>query len=160
MDIFIHFLHIAAAMFWVGGQLFLGLVLGPVARRQLAPPHRMSLTLAVAQRFKRFSHGALGVLLLTGLYHIRYVFLSSAGSFLDTSYGRLFTIKMGFLVLSLILSVLHDREWGPALTQLSHAPDSPEFIAASRRMLFWARFNIVVTLALVACAAALRHISY
>jgi uncharacterized membrane protein len=160
MDIFIHFLHIAAAMFWVGGHLFLAFILGPVARRQLPPPQRLPLTLAVAQRFKRFSHGALGVLLLSGLYHIRYVFLSSAGSFLGTSYGRLFTIKMGFLVLSLILSVLHDRKWGPALTKLSHAPDSPEFKTAARRMLFWARFNVVVTLALVACAAALRHISF
>lgn len=160
MDIFIHFLHIAAAMFWVGGQLFLALVLGPVARRQLAPPHRMPLTLAVAQRFKRFSHGALALLLLTGLYHIRYVFLSSAQSFLETSYGRLFAIKMGLLALSLVLGVLHDRTWGPTMSRLSDRPDSPEFKSAARQMIVWARIHIAVTLAVVACAAGLRHISF
>lgn len=160
MEIFVHFLHIVAAMIWAGGQLFLAFVLGPVARRQLAAPQRMPLTLAVAQRFKRFSHGALGVLLITGLYHVRYIFISSAESFLGTSYGRLFSIKMGLLALSLFLSVLHDRKWGPVMVRLADRPESPEFKSAAGRMIFWARFNIAVALAVVACAAGLRHISF
>ena len=160
MDIFIHFLHIASAMFWVGGQLFLALVLGPVARRQLAAPQRMPLTIAVAQRYKRLSHGALALLLFTGLYHVRYVFISSAESFLSTSYGRLLSIKMGLLALSLVLGVLHDRKWGPTLARLSDRPESPEFKSAATQMIFWARIHIAVTLTVVACAAGLRHISF
>lgn len=160
MDIFVHFLHIIAAMFWAGGQLFLAVVLGPAARQQMGPKERMPLTLAVAKRFKRLSHVALGLLVITGLYHVRYVFIGSVGSFLETSYGRLFSIKMGLLVLSLVLGILHDRRWGRAMVRLSDQPQSPEFKSASSKMIFWARINIVVTLALVGCAAALRHISY
>lgn len=160
MDIVIHFLHLTAAMTWVGGQLFLGLILGPTLRRALPPKERMPLSLAIALRFKRVSHGALGVLLLTGLWQVRYVFLSSVGSFAGTDYGRLFFLKMGALVVSLVLGVLHDKRWGPAMAQWSHSPVSPEFRTASRRMIFWARLNIVVTLAIVAFAAALRHTSF
>ena len=63
---------------------------------------------------------------------------------------------MGFLVLTLVLGVLHDKRWGPALVRTSHTPDSLDFKTATRRMIFWARFNIAATLAVVACAAALR----
>ena len=160
MAIFIHFLHLSAAITWVGGQLFLALVLAPTLRKNLSLKERLPVSLAVAHRFKRFSHGALGVLLLTGLWQVRYIFMSSVGSFSATAYGQLFFLKMGFLVLSLVLSLLHDKRWGPAMTRLSDGPESPEFKAATRRMIFWARLNILVTLAIVACAAALRHTSF
>lgn len=160
MDILIHFLHLTAATLWVGGQLFLALVLGPTLRKNLPPKERMPLSLAVAQQFKRISHGALGILLLTGLWQVRYIFFSSVGSFLGTEYGRLFLLKMGFLVLNLVLGILHDKRWGPAMARWSDTPESLEFRTATRRMIFWARFNIVVTLAIVACAAALRHTSF
>ena len=160
MDIAIHFFHLTAAMTWVGGQLFLALVLAPTLRQHLSVNERMPVSLSVAKRFKRVSHGALGVLLLSGLWQVRYLFLSSIGSFYSTAYGRLFFLKMGLLILSLALSVLHDKRWGPAMMRLSAAPDSPDFKASTRRMIFWARVNIFVTLAIVACAAALRHNSF
>lgn len=160
MAILMHFLHITAAMIWVGGQLFLALVLAPALRKKLLPQERMPLSLAIAQRFKRVSHGALGVLLLTGVWQVRYMFYSSVGSFSNTAYGRTFILKMGLLFLALVLSVLHDKKWGPALMQKSGSPDSPEFKAAAHRMIFWARVNIIVTLTIVACAAALRHTTF
>jgi hypothetical protein len=67
---------------------------------------------------------------------------------------------MVLLVTALVLGVLHDKRWGPALAKHSHSPESPEFKTAARRMIFWARLNIGVTLAVVACAAALRHTTY
>jgi putative copper resistance protein D len=160
MDIVIHFLHLAAAMIWAGGQLFLALVLGPTLRKNLSPKDRMPLSLAIARQFKRISHAALGVLLLTGIWQVRYVFLASVGSFTHTPYGRLFVLKMGFLMLALVLGVLHDKRWGPAVAKASATPDSLEFKTAVRQMIFWARFNIVVTLGIVAFAAALRHTNF
>lgn len=160
MDILIHFFHITAAMTWVGGQLFLALVLAPTLRKNLSLKERMPVSLAIARQFKRVSHGALGVLLLTGLWQVRYVFMSSVGSFLNTAYGQVFLLKMGFLFVSLVLSLLHDKRWGPAMTRFSDAPDSPEFKAATRHMIFWARLNILITLAIVGCAAALRHTTF
>ncbi|MBK8576242.1 MAG: DUF4149 domain-containing protein [Elusimicrobia bacterium] len=160
MDILIHFLHLAAAMIWVGGQLFLALVLGPTLRKSLPPKERMPLSLSIAQRFKRISHGALGVLLLTGLWQVRYVFLASLGSFTHTAYGQLFVLKMGLLVLTLVLGILHDKRWGPTMAKWSQSPESPEFKTATQRMIFWARLNVLVTLGIVACAAALRHSNF
>jgi putative copper resistance protein D len=160
MTTFLHFLHLAAALFWVGGQLFLALILAPILRKTLSPKDRMPLSLAIAQRFKRFSHGALGILILTGFWQVRYIFLASTGAFLETTYGQIFMLKMVFLVTALVLGLLHDKRWGPALTRTSHSPESTEFKTATRRMIFWARLNVGVTLAVVACAAALRHTYY
>jgi putative copper resistance protein D len=160
MTTFIHFLHLTAAIFWVGGQLFLALVLAPTLRKTLSPKDRMPLSLAMAQRFKRFGHGALGILILTGLWQVRYLFFSPTVDFLETPYGHIFWTKMVLLVTALVLGVLHDKRWGPALAKYSHSPESPEFKTAARRMIFWARLNIGVTLAVVACAAALRHTTY
>lgn len=160
MDILIHFFHLTAAMIWVGGQLFLALVLGPTLRKNIPTKERMPLSMAVARQFKKVSHGALGVLVLTGLWQVRYVFLASVGSFAGTDYGRIFVLKMGLLVLNLVLGILHDKRWGPAMAKAGETPDSPDFQTAARRMIFWARFNIVVTLGIVACAAALRHTTF
>ena len=159
MDIVLHFLHVTAAAVWVGGQLFLGLVLGPVLRRTLGPRERLPLSLAVALRFKRVSHGALGVLLLTGLWRVRHLFQASWDPWLSTPYGRVFILKMVLFALMLVLGLLHDRRWGPAVTALADQPDSPAFRDASRRMILWARLNILVTLSVLFCGVVLRHIS-
>jgi putative copper export protein len=160
MDIAFHFLHLIAAIVWVGGQVFLGLVMAPVLRRAMPVKDRLPISLAIAQRFKRVSHTALAVLLLTGLWSIRYVFFAGIDSFFFTSYGRIFAVKMILLALFLVLGVLHDVLWGPALTRLADRSDSVEFHNAARRMAFWARFNVGVALAIVLCSALLRHTSF
>ncbi len=160
MDIFFHFLHVVSVTVWVGGQLFLGLVLGPTVRRFLGPRERMPLSMAIALRFKRVGHGALGVLVLTGLWRVRYLFQTGLASFVDTAYGRVFLLKMALFVAMIVLGVVHDKVHGPALVALAERPDSPEYRAAARRMMAWARVNVLVALAVVFCGVVLRHLSF
>jgi len=160
MDIFLHFLHVVSVTVWVGGQLFLGLVLGPTVRQFLGPRERMPLSMAIALRFKRVGHAALGVLVLTGLWRVRYLFQTGLGSFADTTYGRVFLLKMVLFVAMVALGVLHDKVHGPALANLADRPDSPEYRAAARRMMAWARFNVLVALSVVFCGVVLRHLSF
>lgn len=160
MDVFFHFLHVVSVTVWVGGQLFLGLVLGPTIRQFLGPRERMPLSMAIALRFKRVGHVALGVLVLTGLWRVRYLFQTGLASFVDTTYGRVFLLKMVLFVAMVALGVVHDKVHGPSLAALAERPDSPEYRAAARRMMGWARFNVLVALAVVFCGVLLRHLSF
>jgi uncharacterized membrane protein len=61
------FLHLAAAVFWMGGMAFVVLALRPVLHTQLAPPQRLPLMVQVLVRFFVVVAASIAVLLATGL---------------------------------------------------------------------------------------------
>lgn len=61
------FLHLAAAIFWMGGMAFLVLALRPVLHEQLEPPVRLKLIVAVLGRFFAVVIASIAVLLATGV---------------------------------------------------------------------------------------------
>ncbi|MGE3618836.1 MAG: hypothetical protein AB7L84_00110 [Acidimicrobiia bacterium] len=103
----VRFLHVTAAMGWVGGQLLLSGVVLPVLRANLEPAARTPLVHATARRFALVANaGLLPVLLATGIalaWH-RGVTL---GSFDDPGYGRLLGIKLTLVVVSIVLAAGH-----------------------------------------------------
>lgn len=60
------FLHLAAAIFWMGGMAFVVLALRPVLHEQLEPPARLRLIAAVLSRFFVVVAISIAVLLATG----------------------------------------------------------------------------------------------
>lgn len=60
------FLHLAAAVFWMGGMAFMVLALRPAAHAQLQPPQRLTLMLQVMRRFFTVVIASIVVLLATG----------------------------------------------------------------------------------------------
>lgn len=103
----VRFLHVTAAMGWVGGQLLLSGVVLPVLRAHLEPHVRVPVIHATARRFAAIANvGLLPLLLATGIalaWH-RGVTL---GSFTDPGYGRLLGIKLVLVVASVVLAALH-----------------------------------------------------
>lgn len=61
------FLHLAAAIFWMGGMAFMVLALRPPLHEQLEPPVRLKLIGAVLERFFIVVAISVLVLLATGL---------------------------------------------------------------------------------------------
>lgn len=103
----VRFLHVTAAMGWVGGQLFLSGIVLPVLRSELTPQERGPLVHATARRFGLVANVILlPTLLATGLalaWH-RGVTLST---FEDPGYGRLLGIKLALVVLAVVLAAVH-----------------------------------------------------
>src|SRR2546426_6219415 len=60
-------LHILAAVIWIGGMLFLSLVAVPVLRQVDSPLLRADLFRKMAWRFRRLVWICLAVLILTGI---------------------------------------------------------------------------------------------
>lgn len=78
MPALIKFLHIAAAIVWLGGAGFMLFALRPVAVAQLAPPQRLPLVTQVMGRFFVAVWLSIGVLLLTGLAMLLAVGMKAA----------------------------------------------------------------------------------
>jgi uncharacterized membrane protein len=78
MPALMKFLHIAAAIAWLGGVAFMLFALRPAAAEQLAPPQRLPLITQVLRRFFGLVWPAIGVLLLTGLAMLLAVGMKNA----------------------------------------------------------------------------------
>src|SRR4051812_39286583 len=61
------FLHVAAAIFWMGGMAFMVLALRPALHELAPPPQRLPLIVAVLRRFFVVVIVSIVVLLLTGI---------------------------------------------------------------------------------------------
>jgi uncharacterized membrane protein len=61
------FLHLAAAILWVGGMAFVLMALRPAAAAQLPPPQRLPLMVQVLRRFFAVVVACIAVLLATGV---------------------------------------------------------------------------------------------
>lgn len=78
MPALMKFLHIAAAIVWLGGISFMLFALRPVAVAQLAPPQRLPLIALVLQKFFVLVWPAIALLLLTGLARLLAVGMKNA----------------------------------------------------------------------------------
>ena len=64
------FLHILAAVIWVGGMFFAHVVLRPVVAGQLEPPVRLTLWVGVFKRFFPMVFAAIATLLVSGYWMV------------------------------------------------------------------------------------------
>ena len=93
------FLHIAAAIVWLGGISFMLFALRPAAAAQLAPPQRLPLITLALGRFFSLVWLAIGLLLLTGLAMLLGVGMKNApvGWHLMFGIGLLMSALFGHL---------------------------------------------------------------
>lgn len=103
----VRFLHVTAAIGWVGGQLALSAVVVPVLRSRLAPSERGPVIGGIARRFALIANfGILPTSIITGIalaWHRGVDF----GSFDDPGYGRLLGTKLVLVGASVGVAAVH-----------------------------------------------------
>lgn len=157
--------HILSTIIWVGGILFLALVVVPVARR-LPPADRAALVTAVGSRFRTIGWSCLALLVITGLINLHYRGVTwgsiVSGEIFATLFGRLVVAKVTLVATMIAVSAVHDFVVGPASAR-AHAqagvcpsPEAQTAIAALRRRASWlGRVTALLALTIVAVAVAL-----
>jgi uncharacterized membrane protein len=142
VDLVVRWLHLLAAITWIGGMVFIALVLVPVTRGLADPALRTRLVQETGRRFRTVGWIALGVLVATGLANLwlrPYLLWTPR-----------FQGKAALVVLALALGVLHDFVLGPQAGRPGADP------ALRRRASWVARVNLLVVLAVVFLGLALR----
>lgn len=96
------FLHLAAAIFWMGGMAFMVLALRPSMAEQLAPPQRLPLMTSVLRRFFRVVVASIVVLLATGALMLQQTGMAKAppGWHAMLGLGLLMTLVFGHIFFS------------------------------------------------------------
>ena len=99
----ITWIHFLCASIWVGGSIFLGLVLAPLLKKlSFSIEERMNLMIKTGRRFNKIALPALVILIATGIYNSHLV-LQSPEILFSTSYGAFLITKI-ILVIALIVT--------------------------------------------------------
>jgi putative copper resistance protein D len=150
-------LHLLGAMFWVGGQLFLFLVVIPVLRQEMAEAERVRVAAMTGRRFAMLSGVALAVLLVTGPINAA-IHGVSRHELEDTTWGHVLAAKVALVLLVLVLSGVHGGYFGRRLERLGRLSAHDPTAASQRRALQrWSvrlsALNLLVNLVIVGLAA-------
>jgi uncharacterized membrane protein len=154
-------LHVLAAMLWLGGMFFLGIVGAPVLRAIEPPPLRQRLFHDLGQRFRRVGWWTIGVLVVTGvgnLYFRGWLHWNGVlGSrhFWASGTGRALAAKLSAVVVMISISAVHDFMHGPRAGRA--VPGSPDALRFRRRAVLLGRINAIVGVLLVAAAVRLAR---
>ena len=153
-------LHLLAAIVWIGGITFLSLIVIPALRSADLASSRGPLLHRTGVRFRRVGWICLGVLLGTGalLLSLRGVGWGdlASGTFWDSPFGRTLAVKLFLVALVLAASIVHDFWIGPRASRLLRAaPGSPQTARLRSRATLLGRMNLLLALAIVALAVML-----
>lgn len=155
-------IHILAAMVWIGGAAFIALVLVPALRREDFRERSPAILRAAAMRFRTVGWVSLSVLVVTGLSNLmlRGISLSSLfdGAFYATRFGQALAAKLAIVAMILGIGAVHDFILGPRAAAVILADPSSEAAARARRKAsLMGRFTLLLGLAAVAVAVALAR---
>lgn len=152
-------IHVLAAMLWLGGMFFLGVVGAPALRAVEPAALRQRLFQELGVRFRTVGWISITVLVLTGLVNLHYrgwlhwdgVLASAA--FWKTTVGTALAIKLLSVTVMIVVSAVHDFVLGPLAGRI--AAGSPEAIAFRRRAALLARVNALLGVIVVVAAVRL-----
>lgn len=153
-------IHVLAAVFWLGGILFLALVGAPILRAVEPPALRQELFRQLGTRFRVAGWIALGVLVATGLLNLHFRGLLDAsvlGSarFWTEPYGRALAVKLGLVTVMLVLQAVHDFGVGPRASLLPAG--SGAAVVLRKRAALLARVSALVGVGVVVAAVRLAR---
>jgi uncharacterized membrane protein len=127
-------LHVLAAIFWVGGQLFLVSVVIPVLRQTLPEPERIRVVALAGRRFAALSGVALAVLLITGPLNAEAHGISR-NILAHTTWGHVLIAKACLVLIMLAITAVHGVYFGRRLAELGAAGGGDPTAIARRRAL-------------------------
>ncbi|HKQ33660.1 MAG TPA: hypothetical protein VJT11_00005 [Nitrospiraceae bacterium] len=147
--------HLVAAVSWIGGTIFLSLVLVPVLRREPFASQKSVLFLATAHRFRMMVWTAIVVLLFTGplLLHLRGIPIAN-----PSEWPMILAVKLGLVTFLLLMTLTHDLIIGPRVGRIVQLPMESR-TSFDHALVLWsrwiARFTLLLALAVLFVAIML-----
>ena len=157
MGTFLVWVHLLAAIAWVGGMAFLSLVLVPVLKQEPFAAQRGLLIKTAAGRFRAVVWGAIAVLLLTGpvLMQQRGIAITDL-----SAWPPVLALKVGLVTVLLLSTLTHDLILGPLVGRLMQLP-AEKRTRLDQALVRWspwvARLSLLLALAVLFAAVSLAR---
>ncbi len=153
-------IHILAAMIWIGGMLFLALILVPALKRLNDPPLMVRLVRDTGRRFRTVGWVTLITLVVTGTTNLmaRGVTVEQLKSmdYWKTPFGSVLAFKLICVLCILTISLVHDFNIGPNATEkLRIAPNSAEGLRLRKMASWMGRTNMILAIVVAVCGVML-----
>lgn len=154
-------IHVLAAMLWLGGMFFLGLVGAPILRAVEPPALRQRLFQQLGTRARAVGWWAIIVLLITGVLNLyfrgwlQWSGVLGSAAFWRTGAGIALAVKLSAVALMVVVSAVHDFVLGPMAGRL--AAGSPAALSFRRRAALLARVNALIGILIVIAAVRLSR---
>jgi uncharacterized membrane protein len=152
---------VLAALFWLGGMFFLGVVGAPALRAVEPPAMRQRLFQQLGLRFRNAGWVAIAVLVASGTTMLwlrgllRWEGVLGAPGFWASPFGRSLAVKLVAVTTMICISAVHDFALGPAAGRAE--PGSAQALRLRRRAALLARGNALVGLVIVLAAVRLAR---
>lgn len=156
-----YWLHILAAVAWLGGLAALALLVLPAAKQTLKPAERLALVTAIQRRLEPLAWFSMALLAATGLFQMSVDphydgFLSTTGQW---SLAILSKHLLGLLMV--VVSAVQTWEVLPAIQRglmraQKGALDEAELVHLQKREGMLLRMNIILSVLILAATALAR----
>ncbi len=107
IDGIITWIHLLCASIWVGGSIFLGLVLSPMLNTITKDLNeRIILMIKIGRRFNKIAFPSFVILMMTGIYNSREIF-EEPKIFVETGYGIVLLVKIILVLITFFAYIIH-----------------------------------------------------
>lgn len=147
--------HLVAASIWVGGAIFLGVVLSPALRGAMPDVEaRMRLIILVGRRFNKIAVPSLVILMATGIYN-SHALLANYHILGESSYGIYLVVKMALVAMLVAVYAVHVRIIRKDVEEriVAGAMPQAELRSLRRRVIILGEITVVLSVAILFFAA-------
>lgn len=160
VELFIRWIHLIAAIIWLGATFLSVTVATPVLRKHFQILEGVQHATAIRNRLRHIIRFTIHVLLVTGAMNLFIVGLNTQMRFSqDYSYFVIFIVKLVFVGLMTLFHSLHIAVFNRKLESVLAEPnfDVSEIAKLQRKVNLFGIFTIGVGIVVFACALYLRQ---
>ncbi|MGI0026578.1 MAG: CopD family protein [Nitrosopumilaceae archaeon] len=158
LDAILIWAHLVSASIWVGGSIFIGIVLAPLLKTiSESVEERVAIMIRVGRKFNKIAIPSLAILIATGLYNSSN-FLSKPQFLISTNYGIILLIKIILVISLLVMFAIHVRIIRTEIEKKIKSKEMlPEIVQKLRsKIISLGRIMVIVSVAILLMAALLR----
>jgi len=158
LDALLTWAHLVSASIWVGGSIFIGIVLAPLLKTiSESVEERVAIMIRVGRKFNKIAIPSLAILIVTGLYNSSNI-LSKPEFLLSTNYGIILVIKIILVISLLVMFAIHVRIIRTEIEKKIELKEMlPEIVQKLRsKIISLGRIMVFVSIAILLMAALLH----
>lgn len=156
-DPLVVWIHLVFSSIWVGGSIFLGLVLAPLLKKTVPDLNkRISFMVVVGRKFNYLGGSSLLILVLTGIYNARS-FIGQPSLLFESTYGYILLAKIILVCILFIVYIIHVLILNKNVEKqiLEHQVPDEYFTSLRRKIILLGRVTVGLSIAILYLAALL-----